>query len=206
MRSTMRRLAPLARSLHTSPRPLAPAAAARRVPTPVKAAASSSDDPFADIDIDPSPRATSTPKFAPRSAPRSIDSAADVQVMPPLSQMPNESYEPLPDARRIPGEARQSWGDSLDGMAAEPFPKEVAEALMKPLAPDMIEVKPGGFTACLHSHVAAQFLPLRISFHTSVGSGADSLCRWYSIHARNQIPSYSESGVRTRRLGSRTAR
>jgi hypothetical protein len=37
----------------------------------------------------------------------------------------------------------EDWTRSFSGMAIEPFEKEVAELLMKPLDPDDIEMKPG---------------------------------------------------------------
>ena len=165
MRTALRRLTPLARSLHTTSRSLAPAAAAaaRRVPIPVKSAAAASSDPFSDIDFDPSPRTTSSPQPSAKYTPRPTYSpagAADVKVSPPLTDLPDAQYEPLPDAGSvIPGEARQDWGESFVGLAQEPFAKEVAEALLKPLSPDMIEVKPGQLVS-LQSGAVLRLLPL----------------------------------------------
>ncbi|KAF9174482.1 hypothetical protein BGX21_007369 [Mortierella sp. AD011] len=44
---------------------------------------------------------------------------------------------------RTPDEG-EDWTRSFSGMAIEPFEKEVAEILMKPLDPDDIEIKPDG--------------------------------------------------------------
>jgi hypothetical protein len=79
---------------------------------------------------------------------------------PPLTHLPNASYEPLPLATvgeasrgsaavssRIQGEVSapvgQDWSTSFQGLSEKPFAKEVAEALMRPLDARDIEVKPG---------------------------------------------------------------
>ena len=47
----------------------------------------------------------------------------------------------------IPGEvaapAGSDWSTSFYGLSQQPFSKEVAEALLRPLEPDDVELKPG---------------------------------------------------------------
>jgi hypothetical protein len=67
---------------------------------------------------------------------------------PPLTVLPSQEYIPLPDApARIQGEAAapvgQDWSTSFQGLSERPFEKEVAEALLRPLDPEDVEVKPG---------------------------------------------------------------
>lgn len=53
----------------------------------------------------------------------------------------------------------QNWTRSFAGMAIEPFEKEVADILMKPLDPADIEIKPGSSsTRCSQSSKRAKIL------------------------------------------------
>ncbi|BEI86909.1 hypothetical protein CcaverHIS002_0702550 [Cutaneotrichosporon cavernicola] len=45
---------------------------------------------------------------------------------------------------RIPGEAVEDWTTSFRGLSAAPFPKDVAEALLRPLKAEDVEMKPDG--------------------------------------------------------------
>ena len=99
-----------------------------------------------------------------------IASAPAPTASPPLSSLPGEGYESLPDApsaplvadsasfgtasigassqstTAIPGESAGGgfdWSTSFRGLSERPFDKEVADALLKPLAPTDVEIKPG---------------------------------------------------------------
>ncbi|ODN99025.1 hypothetical protein I350_07177 [Cryptococcus amylolentus CBS 6273] len=76
---------------------------------------------------------------------------------PPLTSLPDQSYQPLPSVatpenlglgqgNRIPGEAAvgQDWSTSFAGLSDEPFSRETAEALLRELKPDDVEIKPDG--------------------------------------------------------------
>ncbi|TYJ54211.1 hypothetical protein B9479_005137 [Cryptococcus floricola] len=76
---------------------------------------------------------------------------------PPLTNLPDQSYQPLPSAtapenlglgqgNKIPGEAAvgQDWSTSFAGLSEKPFPRETAEALLRELKPDDVEIKPDG--------------------------------------------------------------
>lgn len=76
---------------------------------------------------------------------------------PPMTSLPQgESTLPMAGARKAPdiageqytglgvGEAGElDWSTSFAGLGQRAFPKEVGEALLKPLAPADVEVKPG---------------------------------------------------------------
>ncbi|WWD19615.1 hypothetical protein CI109_104077 [Kwoniella shandongensis] len=85
---------------------------------------------------------------------------------PPLTDLPDANYTPLPTisnnggtgnignvvaSQGIPGEVPapvggkgEDWSVSFAGLSERPFDKEVAEALLRPLSVDDVEVKPDG--------------------------------------------------------------
>ncbi|WRT70249.1 uncharacterized protein IL334_007244 [Kwoniella shivajii] len=75
---------------------------------------------------------------------------------PPLTNLPGEGYSPLPTASGtvvqgdggIQGEASigsgTDWSSSFAGLSERPFPKEVADELLKELKPQDVEIKPDG--------------------------------------------------------------
>ncbi|WVQ74200.1 hypothetical protein IAR50_003794 [Cryptococcus sp. DSM 104548] len=84
---------------------------------------------------------------------------ASAAPSPPLSSLPDQSYQPLPSAstpqniglgqgNKIPGEAAaavsEDWSTSFAGLSDKPFSKETAEALLRELKPDDVEIKPDG--------------------------------------------------------------
>lgn len=51
---------------------------------------------------------------------------------------------PVPESTRMPGEmVTDDWTTSFRGLSERPFDREVAEALLRPLHPDDVEIKPG---------------------------------------------------------------
>jgi hypothetical protein len=87
------------------------------------------------------------PSTAPRSAP--VSGMNNVTPSPPLSAFPNDSYRPLPTTAAGDGlsgglgDAVNDWSTSFAGLSQRPFDKEVADALLRPLSKDDVEVKPG---------------------------------------------------------------
>jgi hypothetical protein len=78
---------------------------------------------------------------------------------------------------RMPGEvAVEDWTTSFRGLSAAPFPKEVAEALLKPLQPEDVEMKPGewlpGMTGLVLtlSHLPSLLLPTQLPFSSWIPS------------------------------------
>ena len=51
----------------------------------------------------------------------------------------------------------QDWSTSFAGLGQEAFPKEVGEALLKPLAPADVEVKPGKFLLELPHNIPTRY-------------------------------------------------
>jgi hypothetical protein len=72
---------------------------------------------------------------------------SNITPSPPLSAFPNDSYRPLPttDAGDGLGDGVNDWSTSFAGLSQRPFDKEVANALLRPLSKDDIEVKPGKY-------------------------------------------------------------
>jgi hypothetical protein len=138
----------------------APAAA---VPKPVPAAQQSFDnfDGIADDDFAPAPEAFDAytpPPAAPSparpkattSTPRTIPASMNnVTPSSPLSSFPNDSYRPLPTTAAGDGiagglgDAVNDWSTSFAGLSQRPFDKEIANALLRPLTKEDVEVKPG---------------------------------------------------------------
>jgi hypothetical protein len=70
----------------------------------------------------------------------------NVTPSPPLRTFPNDTYRPLPTTAAgdgLAGDNSNDWSTSFAGLSQKPFDKEVADALLKPLAKEDIEVKPG---------------------------------------------------------------
>jgi hypothetical protein len=140
----------------------APAAA---VPKPVPAAQQSFDnfDGIADDDFAPAPEAFDAytpPPAAPSparpkattSTPRTIPASMNnVTPSSPLSSFPNDSYRPLPTTAAGDGiagglgDAVNDWSTSFAGLSQRPFDKEIANALLRPLTKEDVEVKPGTY-------------------------------------------------------------
>lgn len=83
-----------------------------------------------------------------------LSAPPSAKVSPPLSELPNENYESLPSATasarvggKLAGEAPVGldWSTSFSGLSEKPFAKEAADELLKPLAPEDVEIKPGKF-------------------------------------------------------------
>ncbi|EIW72071.1 hypothetical protein TREMEDRAFT_26259 [Tremella mesenterica DSM 1558] len=85
------------------------------------------------------------------------------EVSPPLNVLPGEAYVPLPtmtedyNSNPVPSSLATvgqqvvsaistglDWSTSFRGLSEKPFPKEVANELLKPLHVDDVEVKPDG--------------------------------------------------------------
>jgi len=87
------------------------------------------------------------PSVPSRSAP--VAGMNNVTPSPPLSTFPNDSYRPLPTTAAGDGlggglgDAVNDWSTSFAGLSQRPFDKEVADALLRPLSKDDVEVKPG---------------------------------------------------------------
>ena len=144
MRQLMR--ANTSRSISTSPRTLlAPAVAARKVAVPITAKSPSTPDEF---DIDTFPEDAPSSPSKPASTPTRTSNTFQPTPSAPLTSFPNDSYKPLPTAGGIPGEqSATDWTTSFAGLSDKPFDKEVAEALLKPLKPEDVEIKPGQLQA-----------------------------------------------------------
>ena len=105
----------------------------------------------------PSPSVSSSPntRAAPSSpSPRAARASAsgsssfgDVSPSPPLTSFPNDGYRPLPTTDAGGGvglgDNTSDWSTSFSGLSQQPFDREVADALLKPLQVADIELKPG---------------------------------------------------------------
>jgi hypothetical protein len=109
-----------------------------------------SDDVYADsfsTEPFPDPQPVSEiPDYA-RLAPP-VDFSGSTSSSSPMA-IDNRLYEsPAPQEARAP--VGEDWTTSFYGLSAKPFAKEVADVLLRPLAPADIEIKPGEH---LTSHV-----------------------------------------------------
>lgn len=92
---------------------------------------------------------TSRPKPSAPSRSAPVAGMNNVTPSPPLSTFPNDSYRPLPTTAAGDGlgsglgDAVNDWSTSFAGLSQRPFDKEVADALLRPLSKDDVEVKPG---------------------------------------------------------------
>ena len=186
-------------------------AAPRARPTPAPAAASKpapaqqsfdnfdgiADDDFApgpevyDDYTPPAPAASPSRSNAksttslPRTVPTSMN---NVSPSPPLSSFPNDSYRPLPTTAAGDGiagglgDAVNDWSTSFAGLSQKPFDKEIANALLRPLTKEDVEVKPGEYILKVYRDQADD--------------------RWITISARDQVQAYIECSIWTRRMGS----
>jgi hypothetical protein len=113
-------------------------------------------DPLAEIDdyahLAPPAYARSTNRASSASGGSHHIEGPTPTASPPLTSLPSKGYTPLPDAttQRSPGisgevsaPAGNDWSTSFQGLSERPFGKEVAEALLRPLDPEDVEVKPG---------------------------------------------------------------
>ncbi|KAH8084050.1 mitochondrial genome maintenance protein [Filobasidium floriforme] len=126
--------------------PVKPAAAA--APTP-RNAVESSEPSMPDLDAldaeeasfpDPQPVAE-LPDYV-RLAPPIDHSGAPARRTEPALPSPALSEHPVHAGRNI--EVGEDWTTSFYGLSAKPFPKDVANVLLRPLAPTDIEIKPDG--------------------------------------------------------------
>ena len=140
-----------------------PAPAAASKPAPVAQQSFDNFDGIADDDFAPGPEAfddytppapaasPSRPSAKPTtSSPRTVPSSMNnVTPSPPLSSFPNDSYRPLPTTAAGDGiagglgDAVNDWSTSFAGLSQRPFDKEIANALLRPLTKEDVEVKPG---------------------------------------------------------------
>ncbi len=122
---------------------LQPAAPRRARPAP-RAAAPTPSPPLTALpgagyeplpDLPPSPSDYTSSAVAPGSSPWSPSHPGELGA---------KTLEDGYAFSRMPGEvAVEDWTTSFRGLSAAPFPKEVAEALLKPLQPEDVEMKPG---------------------------------------------------------------
>lgn len=93
------------------------------------------------------PSSSSSSTFGSRSTPASTGTGMNnVTPSPPLRTFPNDTYRPLPTTAAgdgLAGDNSNDWSTSFWGLSQKPFDKEVADALLKPLAKEDVEVKPG---------------------------------------------------------------
>ncbi|WVW86140.1 hypothetical protein I302_108181 [Kwoniella bestiolae CBS 10118] len=93
--------------------------------------------------LTPSPSSSSRPTASATPTPT---------ASPPLTSLPGEGYQPLPSpsGTGIEGEAPvgegqgRDWSSSFSGLSERPFPKEVADELLRELKPEDVEIKPDG--------------------------------------------------------------
>lgn len=88
---------------------------------------------------DPQPVAE-LPDYA-RLAPPIDHSGAPARRTEPALPSPALSEHPVHSGRNA--EVGEDWTTSFYGLSAKPFPKDVANVLLRPLAPTDIEIKPG---------------------------------------------------------------
>jgi hypothetical protein len=172
--SSLAQAAAAAAAPRPAPRRIAVAAPrARPTPAPVAAApkvapvAQQSFDNFdgiADEDFAPAPEAfddytppaatpSSTRPKASTSTPRTVPASMkdNITPSPPLRSFPNDSYRPLPTTAAGDGiagglgDAVNDWSTSFAGLSQRPFDKEIANALLRPLTKEDVEVKPGTY-------------------------------------------------------------
>jgi hypothetical protein len=143
------------------PAPAAPAA----TPKPASVAQQSFDHfdgiagedfggPATDAFDDYAPPAAASPsasrsKASASTARSTPNGMSNVTPSPPLSTFPNDSYRPLPTTAAGDGivgglgDGVNDWSTSFAGLSQRPFDKEIANALLRPLSKDDVEVKPG---------------------------------------------------------------
>lgn len=172
--------------------PVKPAAAA--APTP-RNAVESSEPVMPDLDAldaeeasfpDPQPVAE-LPDYA-RLAPPIDHSGAPARRTEPALPSPVLSEHPVHTGRNA--EVGEDWTTSFYGLSAKPFPKDVANVLLRPLAPTDIEIKPGE-----SSHIFTWL------WSTTLNTSCLSCCRRTHLLARDQVQANSERSVWTGRLG-----
>ena len=83
--------------------------------------------------------------------------------------------------------AANDWSKSYYGLSVEAFPREIADVLLAPIDEMDIEIKPGVSPSPCLPYIPDHFLR-----------------RWTYLPSRNQIPSYPEQGLWTRRMGTRS--
>jgi hypothetical protein len=89
------------------------------------------------------------PKSSTSTPTRSVTGMNNVTPSPPLSAFPNDSYRPLPTTAAGDGiagglgDAVNDWSTSFSGLSQRPFDKQIADALLRPLSKEDVEVKPG---------------------------------------------------------------
>ncbi|WVR00255.1 hypothetical protein IAU59_007398 [Kwoniella sp. CBS 9459] len=144
-----------------------------RSAAPAPAPAVSAQDALDDYVPDDFPLPPSQPQIddyahlAPSPPSSSSSSYAAPTASPPLTSLPGEGYQPLPtvqgsasasaQGQGIQGEAPvlpsssangaaapEDWSTSFAGLSERPFDRETADALLKPLSPQDVEIKPDG--------------------------------------------------------------
>ncbi|KAM0755793.1 Mgm101p-domain-containing protein [Meredithblackwellia eburnea MCA 4105] len=140
--------------------PAHPASAA----APVEAQPEGLEEPLPEIpveyDFDPSlvesrpparPQPSASAEHAPPPHLNAIPSSPSFpseSIIYSINSVPRNSYpspQHVPTPYPVPAEQRQvDWVTSFHGMSAQPFSKEAAEALMRPLLAHEIEIKPDG--------------------------------------------------------------
>ena len=125
-----------------------------------------------------------------------VREALEDQV-PPESVLSAESVSSRISQIAFPGDfasgsdnvanAANDWSKSYYGLSVEAFPREIADILLAPIDEMDIEIKPGvSLSHC------SPYIPHLVRE------------RWTYLPSRNQIPSYSEQGLWTRCLGTRS--
>ncbi|WVF73074.1 hypothetical protein IAT40_007893 [Kwoniella sp. CBS 6097] len=129
--------------------------ASARAPAPAPTRSSAPADTFDDYVPDDFPLPPSEPQIDDYAhlSPSSPSSAPTPQASPPLTSLPGEGYQPLPTMEGSAssqgsslgqGQGIQDWSTSFSGLSERPFDRETAEALLKPLSPQDVEIKPDG--------------------------------------------------------------
>lgn len=94
----------------------------------------------------PSSSSTSPSAITKAKSPSSSFSG-DISPSPPLTAFPNDGYRPLPTTAAGDGvglgDTTNDWSTSFAGLSQRPFDKEAANALLRPLQKDDVEIKPG---------------------------------------------------------------
>lgn len=147
---TPRRVAVPASAARTSKPPPRPSAHVRPAPTVAPTTSAAPAATANDFDFDfPLPEAEPIQDYAP-SKPAAVSSnplGGDISPSPPLTGFPNDTYRPLPTTAGGDGvglgDVTNDWSTSFAGLSQRPFDREVADALLRPLQKDDVEIKPG---------------------------------------------------------------
>jgi hypothetical protein len=122
---------------------------------------------------DPQP-VSELPDYA-RLAPPIDHSGASARSTEPALSSPALSEHPADTGRRA--DIGEDWTTSFYGLSAKPFAKDVANVLLRPLAPTDIEIKPGELRSVHPCRILVLHINTLGSFH----------CRRTHLLARDQV-------------------